>query len=137
MAPFFPKGVYDQPNIPLDAKGRIPLDKLPKGEVEFALYPWNLFRPNPAILQGKLPDRVQDPWARRHAWRFHPYFNKWRRFRHSAPGLSWALGAFGVYVAYDKWYWHMGPGKEETEHWEKFMQEREEKLAKLNAHGHH
>ncbi len=39
-------------------------------------------------------------WERYEAWRKHPLlkFN----YRNTAPGFFWGLGAFLVYVAYDK-----------------------------------
>ena len=40
--------------------------------------------------------------------------------------------SFSVYLGYDYWYNEYGPGKEEAEHWDKWMHERHARL-----HGSH
>lgn len=42
-----------------------------------------------------------DPWARREAWRYHPYFSSANVVKHAFPGLSWALVAFAGYCGYE------------------------------------
>ncbi|KAM0699640.1 hypothetical protein Q7P36_000643 [Cladosporium allicinum] len=45
---------------------------------------------------------ASDPWARAEAWRYSGPFSTRNRFKGSFPGFGIALGAFAVYVAYDK-----------------------------------
>ncbi len=39
-------------------------------------------------------------WERFYAWEKHPMLNNNLRF--AVPGLKWGVGAFVLYVAYDK-----------------------------------
>ncbi len=39
-------------------------------------------------------------WERFYAWEKHPMLNNSLRF--AVPGLKWGVGAFVLYVAYDK-----------------------------------
>ena len=39
-------------------------------------------------------------WRKYEAWRGHPMLTN--NMRHSVPGLTWGLGAFAIYVAYDQ-----------------------------------
>ena len=43
-------------------------------------------------------------WQKYEEWRNHPMLKKSNnlKLRHSLPGLTWAVGAFAVYVAYDQ-----------------------------------
>jgi NADH dehydrogenase (ubiquinone) 1 beta subcomplex subunit 3 len=43
----------------------------------------------------------KDPWFRREAWRWDPYFSKENVFRRAFPGLGLAAVAFSVYLVYD------------------------------------
>lgn len=43
-----------------------------------------------------------DPWSRREAWRYHPYFGGINVLKHAFPGLSWALAAFAGYCVYEQ-----------------------------------
>lgn len=43
-----------------------------------------------------------NPWAKRDAWRYEGQFSRWNRFRSAFPGLGIALGAFALYLVYDK-----------------------------------
>ncbi|KAJ3286690.1 hypothetical protein HK104_008912 [Borealophlyctis nickersoniae] len=103
---------------------------------EFGLFPWT--KPAHPALQGTLPLNTVDPWWQRHAWRYHPDWSVGNRYRLVTPGLGIATVAFAAFVAYDYWYNHSGPGKEETEYWENWMRDREARLAKEgHGHGHH
>ncbi|KAJ1553367.1 hypothetical protein HK405_008131 [Cladochytrium tenue] len=86
--------------------------------------------------EGERPN-FKDPWARREAWRSTPYFSASRRFLSLTPGLGVASVIFSVYLAYDYWYQHEGPGREEKEKWDRWMQEREKRLAAESHGGHH
>ena len=48
-----------------------------------------------------LKNVLKDPWFKREAWRWDPYFSKWNVLRHSFPGLGVAVGVFSVYLIYD------------------------------------
>ncbi|KAI8821460.1 uncharacterized protein EV422DRAFT_528209 [Fimicolochytrium jonesii] len=99
---------------------------------EFAYFPFKAFRPNPPFLDGGA--RKPDPWAKRDAWRYNDYFSRANRVKAMVPGLGMATAAFAVYVAYDKWYQTSGPGREENEKWQRWMEEREKRIG---GHGHH
>lgn len=44
-----------------------------------------------------------DKWDQYYtAWRRHPYFSPWHKFRLSLPGFGTALVAFTIYVILDK-----------------------------------
>lgn len=53
------------------------------------------FRSNP------LSNPLGDPWFRREAWRWDPYFSKENMVRKAFPGLGLALTAFTAYLIYD------------------------------------
>ena len=53
------------------------------------------FRTNP------LADPLNDPWHRREAWRWDPYFSKGNMLRKSFPGLGIGAAAFTAYLVYD------------------------------------
>lgn len=53
------------------------------------------FRPNP------LANPLNDPWHRREAWRWDPFFSKQNMLRKSFPGLGIGAAAFAIYLAYD------------------------------------
>ncbi|KAI9097008.1 hypothetical protein DFS34DRAFT_622166 [Phlyctochytrium arcticum] len=95
---------------------------------EFPLFPFRAWRVNPPVLEGTAPVAA-DPWAKREAWRYDKFFSVRNRVRNMAPGLSIGLAAFGVYVAYDRWYHTKGPGREEKEKWDQWMRDREQRLA--------
>lgn len=44
---------------------------------------------------------LNDPWFRREAWRWDPFFSKQNVLRNSFPGLGIAVAAFSVYLVYD------------------------------------
>lgn len=48
--------------------------------------------------QGNL---VKDPWFRREAWRWDPFYSKANVLKHSFPGLGIAAAAFSIYLIYD------------------------------------
>ena len=39
-------------------------------------------------------------WQKYEAWRGHPMLTN--NMRHSVPGLTWGIGAFAIYVAFDQ-----------------------------------
>ena len=41
-------------------------------------------------------------WQKYEAWRGHPMLTQRNNVRASVPGLTWGLGAFVLYVAYDQ-----------------------------------
>lgn len=43
-----------------------------------------------------------NPWAKRDAWRYEGEFSRFNRFKNVFPGLGIAIGAFSVYLAYEK-----------------------------------
>lgn len=43
-----------------------------------------------------------NPWAKRDAWRYEGQFSRLNRFKAAFPGFGIAVGAFAVYVAYEK-----------------------------------
>ncbi|ODV76900.1 NADH-ubiquinone oxidoreductase B12 subunit [Suhomyces tanzawaensis NRRL Y-17324] len=45
---------------------------------------------------------MSNPWAKRDAWRYEGQFSRLNRFRNAFPGFGIAVGAFTVYVAYEK-----------------------------------
>lgn len=45
---------------------------------------------------------MSNPWAKRDAWRYEGQFSRFNRFKSAFPGLGIAIGAFSVYVAYEK-----------------------------------
>ncbi|CAG8451056.1 5602_t:CDS:2 [Diversispora eburnea] len=49
----------------------------------------------------KIMNFMQDPWARREAWRAHPRFSRANVIRNAWPGFTWGLGAFLIYLGYD------------------------------------
>lgn len=53
------------------------------------------FRPNP------LQNPLNDPWHRREAWRWDPFFSKQNMLRKSFPGLGIGAAAFSIYLVYD------------------------------------
>ena len=98
------------------------------------LFPFRYWRPTIPILERSIPDAVfKDPWAKREAWRSHPFFSRRNRVMAMFPGLGIGSAAFIVYLAYDHWYQTSGPGKEENEKWAKWMEERNQRL---HHHGH-
>lgn len=46
--------------------------------------------------------KYRDPWAKRDMWRKHPVFTNAFYIRHAWPGFLWGIGAFAVYVGFDK-----------------------------------
>ncbi|ODQ81461.1 hypothetical protein BABINDRAFT_26188, partial [Babjeviella inositovora NRRL Y-12698] len=38
-----------------------------------------------------------DPWVKRHAWRYQGPFTRANRFKGLVPGFGWGVGAFAVY----------------------------------------
>jgi len=72
--------------------------------LEFPLFPWKFFRPNPSFLNKGLPVGMTDPWARRDAWRYHEFFSIKNRFRDAVPGLGIAIVAFSIYVVVDNMF---------------------------------
>lgn len=44
---------------------------------------------------------LKDPWFKREAWRWDPFFSKQNIFRNSFPGLGVAAAAFSIYLIYD------------------------------------
>ncbi|KAJ1566224.1 hypothetical protein HK096_002111, partial [Nowakowskiella sp. JEL0078] len=98
---------------------------------EFPLFPFKYWRPTLSFLEipvSSAPINSVDPWAKREAWRFHPFFSAKNRIYNAAPGLGLAIAAFGVFLGYEFWNNNYGPGKEEKEKWEKWTKEREERL---------
>lgn len=53
------------------------------------------FRTDP---QGNV---LKDPWFKREAWRWDPFFSKQNVLRNSFPGLGIAVAAFSIYLIYD------------------------------------
>lgn len=45
---------------------------------------------------------MANPWAKRDAWRYEGEFSRINRFKNAFPGFGIAVGAFAVYLAYDK-----------------------------------
>lgn len=43
-----------------------------------------------------------NPWAKRDAWRYEGQFSRFNRFKSAFPGFGIAVGAFTVYLAYEK-----------------------------------
>lgn len=43
-----------------------------------------------------------NPWAKRDAWRYEGQFSRLNRFKAAFPGFGIAVGAFSLYVAYEK-----------------------------------
>lgn len=82
---------------------------------------------------------LNDPWARREAWRNHPFYSIKNRRAAMFPGVGIAAAIFSVYLAYDHWYNTEGPGKVEKEKWAKWMEERDARIGHQHAgdHGHH
>ncbi|KAK6442152.1 hypothetical protein LTR95_001621 [Oleoguttula sp. CCFEE 5521] len=62
----------------------------------------NLTGFDPAKFAAAAGQPANDPWARAEAWRYTGPFTRSNRLRGSFPGFGIALGAFAVYVAYDK-----------------------------------
>ncbi|KAJ1977809.1 hypothetical protein H4R34_003442 [Dimargaris verticillata] len=58
------------------------------------------------MLNGRGPfvvrHRLYDPWARREAWRKHPFFGPKNVLKGLAPGLGIATGAFALLLAYEQ-----------------------------------
>lgn len=54
---------------------------------------------------------LQDPWFRREAWRWDPYFSPRNVLKKAFPGLGIAAGAFVLYSAYDTVVSSMSQGK--------------------------
>ena len=44
---------------------------------------------------------LNDPWFRREAWRWDPFFSKPNILRNSFPGLGVAAAFFSIYLLYD------------------------------------
>lgn len=44
---------------------------------------------------------IKDPWFKREAWRWDPFFSKQNIFKNSFPGLKLATFAFSIYLIYD------------------------------------
>ncbi|KAJ3083157.1 hypothetical protein HDU99_000426 [Rhizoclosmatium hyalinum] len=101
-----------------------------------AFFPFSKFRPHVPFLENRSPS-IADPWAKREAWRSDSFWSVARRTRALFPGFGLGLVTFGVYLAYDKWYWTAGPGKQEVDAWAKWNDERNARLAKEHGHGHH
>ncbi|KAJ3027605.1 hypothetical protein HK097_006129 [Rhizophlyctis rosea] len=132
-----PKFSFRNNFIPPKNEPRVPLNQIPVGKgQEFGLFPWEWFRNVPDYVRfaDPGPNRIS-PWARRDAYKWHPFFSLKNRFRHFIPGLEWSIVAFAAYVAYDQWYTNYGPGKEETDYWKNWMKERNQRLG-LDHHGH-
>lgn len=55
---------------------------------------------------------LKDPWFRREAWRWDPFFSKQNILKHSFPGLGVAAAAFSVYLLYDL----INGGEHDNEH---------------------
>ncbi|KAJ3019836.1 hypothetical protein HKX48_001711 [Thoreauomyces humboldtii] len=110
-----------------------PTPQVPRPAPEFAWFPFKTWRINPTYLEGRV--RHADPWGKREAWRYDPFFSKANRIRQMTPGLGIAAVAFAGYVAYDKWYHASGPGKEEREKWERWTEERNKRIG--HGHGDH
>jgi NADH dehydrogenase (ubiquinone) 1 beta subcomplex subunit 3 len=49
------------------------------------------------VLSGKGRD-LPDPWARRYAWRKHPFYSPMNVLRNAFPGLGIAVVTFGIYL---------------------------------------
>jgi NADH dehydrogenase (ubiquinone) 1 beta subcomplex subunit 3 len=47
-----------------------------------------------------------DPWARLHAWRYHPIFSRQAQLRGAFPGLGIATVAFAGYCVAEKFLWN-------------------------------
>lgn len=45
---------------------------------------------------------MSNPWAKRDAWRFEGEFSRINRFKNVFPGFGIAVGAFSIYLVYDK-----------------------------------
>lgn len=43
-----------------------------------------------------------NPWAKRDAWRYEGQFSRLNRFKAAFPGFGIAVGAFSLYLAYEK-----------------------------------
>ncbi|KAK6459420.1 NADH dehydrogenase 1 beta subcomplex subunit 3 [Scheffersomyces xylosifermentans] len=43
-----------------------------------------------------------NPWAKRDAWRYEGQFSRINRFKSAFPGFGIGVGAFVLYVAYEK-----------------------------------
>ncbi|KAI8923326.1 hypothetical protein BC831DRAFT_501480 [Entophlyctis helioformis] len=125
------------PPIPADALA-LAASRTSMAKTEFSLFPHKLWRPVAPYLEGDLPKDMKDPWARREAWRYHPFFSLRNRMRNLVPGLGLGVASFGLYVLYDQWYYSKGPGAAETAHWAKFMEERRKRMGHdEHGHGHH
>ena len=66
-----------------------------------------------AFKVDPLANVLKDPWFRREAWRWDPFFSNKNILRHSFPGLGIAVAAFSVYLAYDL---ITGDGEKEGHH---------------------
>ena len=106
------------------------LSRLP----EFRFFPFKYLTVLPRSLARPLPPHTVDPWEKREAWRFHPFFSQENRIRNLFPGLGLATVAFIGYVAFDKWYTYYGPGKEEAAYWAQWMKEREARIKAQESH---
>ena len=47
---------------------------------------------------------MANPWAKRDAWRYEGQFTRFNRFKGAFPGLGIGVGAFALYVAYEKFF---------------------------------
>lgn len=47
---------------------------------------------------------MHNPWAKRDAWRYEGQFSRLNRFKGAFPGFGIAVGAFTLYVAYEKMF---------------------------------
>lgn len=45
---------------------------------------------------------MSNPWAKRDAWRYEGQFTRFNRFKSAFPGFGIGLGAFLLYVGYEK-----------------------------------
>ncbi|KAJ3397495.1 hypothetical protein HDU92_007158 [Lobulomyces angularis] len=104
---------------------------------EFPLFPWKWIRWTPEWLERPLPADMKDPWAKRDAWRHHPYFSARNRFLNILPGLGYATVAFSIYLIWDHWNMTAGPGSVEKKKWDEWLKERNERLHKEGHEGHH
>jgi hypothetical protein len=56
-----------------------------------------------ARIKADMKKDLYDPWAKRHEWRNHIYFQSgWNRVRLAMPGFLWGTSAFILFVAADK-----------------------------------
>ncbi|KAJ3064307.1 hypothetical protein HDU98_012271, partial [Podochytrium sp. JEL0797] len=96
-------------------------------------FPFAKFRPHVSFLENRSP-ATKDPWAARELWRQDKFWSIQKRTRALFPGLGLGCVLFAGYLAYDKWYWSAGPGKQELEYWANWTEERNARLAKEHHH---